>query len=622
MEKTTTNTTFFKATNKQLIRGEVTLESLKDVFDKLAIDSQHKLLLAKKSKTLKIPSYYAIDEICISKRGLTFDEFFKFGRSVTKPRRIDRLMQPEFVAEVKKWCAENSIKSVPEYAGSKVRPKEFPTHTTIIANYGYDYFTDVIGLKRYKDTLEDRLLDNKFISTLKEWCLANDITSQSKYNKAAKPKGFPSAERIRQILGSDYFDQILEFQSRNYTFLPKDEARQVCIDNGILTSNSYPKFYQQYNETHVIKLPSDPYRVYQTNWTDFIALSETQLFIGNSMSSLELFTYKLLYDRGIEFETEKTFEDCRSKKPLPFDFYLPVAFNKPVIIELDGEHHRITDPNSLYYSKTIQKHDKIKNDYCFSNGIELIRINHIVDIEPTLNERIGLNNFPKIKDLDWTRDFNNEDDVINSQLSKSAKVKLLLLMAERGKSELSNVEIISKIKIKKPHFYTIKNELINLGLINRPDEYHFTKEELDKIIQLYKEGNNISQIVRETGYRNREYLIKRLKDAGVEYTKTKPTKEEVAETRKQVAMLVDQGLRVRDIAKKMNRSSGSISVLIKELKLERGELMPTAKEIELGNKVRQLLSEGNTMKKIVTEIGFTQQYLHKILMWTRNYASR
>ena len=622
MEKATINATFFKATNKQLIRGEVTLESLKEVFRKLGIDSQHKLLLAKKSKALKIPGYYHINEICLSKTGLTFDDFFVFLRSVSKRRRFERLMKPEFIEEVKKWCFDNSIMSVPEYAASRVRPKEFPTHTTIVANYGYDYFTDIIGLKRYKDTLEDRLLNNEFISSLKNWCIANDITNQNRYIKADKPKAFPSAERIRQILGTDYFDQILDFKSRNYTFLSKEEARKVCVENGILTSNLYPRFYQQYNETHEIKLPSDPYRTYDTNWTEFIALSETQLFIGNSMSSLELFTYKLLHDKGIEFETEKTFDDCRSKKPLPFDFYLPSVFYKPVIIELDGEHHRITDENNLYYSKTIRKHDKIKNDYCFAKGIELIRINHIVDIEPTLNDRIGLNEIPKIKDLDWTRDFNTEEEVINSQLSKSAKVKLLLLMAERGKSNLSNVDIIKQVNIKKPPFYTIKNELIKLGLINRPNDYHFTTEEIENIVHLYKEGKNISQIIRETGYVNREYLIKRIKEAGVEYKSTKPTKEQAAELRKQIATLFDQGLKVGEIAKKLNKSSGLVSLAIKEIRIERNEVEPDEKVVKIGIELRKGLSEGKTMKQMISELGYTRQYLNKVLIWTKKYASR
>jgi hypothetical protein len=622
MEHSKPLNTILKATNKQLIRGEISLTTLRDVFSKLKIDSQHKLLLAKKSNTLKIPSYYAIDKICLSKTGQSFDQFFGFKRSVTKPRQIDRLMQPEFIERFKNWCSENSINSVPEYTIAKGRPKEFPTTTTIVENYGYDYFTDVIGLKRYKDTIEDKLLEKEFTDRLKNWCIENNITSVNRYINTTKPKEFPSAERIRQILGSSYFEEILEITVRNYTFLSIEEARTVCIENGILTSNSYPKFYQFYNQSHEVKLPSDPYRYYNTNWSDFIRLSETQLFIGNSMSSLELFTYKLLHDRGIEFELEKTFDDCRSKNPLPFDFYLPNTKSLPVIIELDGEQHRIITTNKRFNHSIIQKHDTIKNEYCKTNGIELIRINHLIEIEPTLIDKISLDNFQKHRDLDWTTDFQTESDVLNSQLSKSMKVKLLLLMAEKGKCQLSNVEIIKLTKIKRPPFYGIKNELISLGLINRETDYYFSETEIERIISLYKEGKTVSEIIRQTGYRNRDYLIKRLRDAGINYGRKKATPEQSEQLRQEIKQMLTDGLRIRDIVKKTGKSSGFISVIAKEIKIENGEIEPDEKHIQLGDKIRQGLADGKTMKQLIDELGYSRQLLNKCLIWTKKYASR
>lgn len=622
MEMTKSQVTILKATNKQLIRGEISLDKLREVFIELKIDSQHKLLLAKTSNILKIPSYYAIHEICLAKTGQSFDDFFGFKRSVTKPRQIDRLMQSDFIERFKSWCSENLITSVSEYTVSKKRPKEFPTTTTIVENYGYDYFTDVIGLKRYKDTLEDRLLDEQFTNRLKTWCVENNVTSVSKYINTTKPKEFPSAERIRQILGSTYFEEILEITFRNYTYLTMEEARNVCIENGILTSNSYPKFYQFYNQSHEVKLPSDPYRYYNTNWSDFIRLSESQLFIGNSMSSLELFTYKLLYDRGIEFELEKTFDDCRSKKPLPFDFFLPNLKPHSIIIELDGEQHRILTSNKRFNHSAIQKHDAIKNEYCKAKSIELIRINHLIEIEPTLIKKIYLDRYEKIRDLDWTTDFQTESDVLNSQLSKSMKVKLLLLMAEKGKCQLSNVEIIKLTKIKRPPFYGIKNELISLGLINRETDYYFSETEIEKIISLYKEGKTISEIIRQTGYRNRDYLIKRLRDAGINHGRKKATPEQSEQLRQEIKQMLTDGLRIRDIVKKTGKSSGFISVIAKEIKIENGEIEPDEKHIQLGEKIRQGLADGKTMKQLIDELGYSRQLLNKCLIWTKKYASR
>jgi hypothetical protein len=43
------------------------------------------------------------------------------------------------------------------------------------------------------------------------------------------------------------------------------------------------------------------------------------------------------------------------------------------------------------YFKTIQIHDKLKNKYCIENGIKLIRIENLKDIEPRLNKEFNIN---------------------------------------------------------------------------------------------------------------------------------------------------------------------------------------------------------------------------------------
>ena len=61
-----------------------------------------------------------------------------------------------------------------------------------------------------------------------------------------------------------------------------------------------------------------------------------------------------------------------------FDFYLP-TYN--LLIEYDGEQHykpvrrfKSTDEEVAHKFKTIQENDKIKNQYCTDNGINLLRI--------------------------------------------------------------------------------------------------------------------------------------------------------------------------------------------------------------------------------------------------------
>ena len=74
----------------------------------------------------------------------------------------------------------------------------------------------------------------------------------------------------------------------------------------------------------------------------------------------------------IVFEKEKRFDDCRDKKSLPFDFYLP---QYRACIEFDGVQHyqeiKRFSKNSLDDRKN---HDEIKTQYCSDNGIRLLRI--------------------------------------------------------------------------------------------------------------------------------------------------------------------------------------------------------------------------------------------------------
>lgn len=97
---------------------------------------------------------------------------------------------------------------------------------------------------------------------------------------------------------------------------------------------------------------------------------------------------RFLEDREIDFEQEKRFDDCRDIKPLPFDFYLP-EYN--LCIEFDGQHHfeNIRNRNDLEW---VQNHDKIKNQYCKDNGINLLRIPYWKghDIESIVAEKLNL----------------------------------------------------------------------------------------------------------------------------------------------------------------------------------------------------------------------------------------
>jgi len=605
----------FEATLKQIKNNEFTFEDIRDVFQKLNIRTIEDFKQKKKIGEIKVPSFDNLNVLCKqNKGGRKFEEFF-FGKVAKQDKLIDEIL----IKKIKEWCKENDVNSKAKYFYFLKKgelPEEFPTRAIIEKNWE-NWFAEILNFPEYEPTLEDKLFEEEFINSLKEWCIENNIDSIRKYETERKNK-MPSYERIRQIYGSEYFEQALGIKYFDYEFLNKEEARQICIKHSIFTSNNYPEFYKKYNEDNDKKLPSDPYRFYQTNWSDFIQLSATQLFISNSMSSLELFTYKLLYDRDIDFEIEKTFDDCRSKNPLPFDFYLPNVLSIPVIIELDGEFHRMEECNNMFYSKTLKERDKIKNKYCKQNDIHLIRIKNIAEIEPVLNEKIMLNTIPKVKDLDWTSDFQTENEIIESSLPKSVKVKLLLLMAERGKSKLSNIEIINHTKIKRPSFYKLKNELINLNLIDRPNEYHYAEDDFEKMALLWKQGKNLTEISKETGYINKNYLVKRLKEMGIDYKSRKKSKEGSEKLRSEIISLHKKGVKSVEISKKINVSQAYISSLIKGYKINTGELIPSVEIIETAKNVRTLLKENMIMKDIAFKLNRSPQYLYQCLLWTEN----
>lgn len=85
----------------------------------------------------------------------------------------------------------------------------------------------------------------------------------------------------------------------------------------------------------------------------------------------------------IEYTTQKTFVNCKSKKLLPFDFYLP-TYN--VCIEYDGEQH--FKPVDFFGGdegyQQRQLHDAIKTKYCEDNNIRLLRIPYNQDVDQAL----------------------------------------------------------------------------------------------------------------------------------------------------------------------------------------------------------------------------------------------
>lgn len=97
-----------------------------------------------------------------------------------------------------------------------------------------------------------------------------------------------------------------------------------------------------------------------------------------NMSKSEYITDHFLNEQNIEHYYDYKFDDCKNKKNLKFDFFLP-EYN--TCLELDGEHHYmpvnfkgIDDARAKERHEYTKELDKIKDDYCKVKNITLIRI--------------------------------------------------------------------------------------------------------------------------------------------------------------------------------------------------------------------------------------------------------
>lgn len=82
---------------------------------------------------------------------------------------------------------------------------------------------------------------------------------------------------------------------------------------------------------------------------------------------------KLLQENNIPFEREVSFEDCYiNKGKAKFDFYVDHKY----LIEFDGIQHfrKVSGWNTEKKVLQTQQSDKIKNEWCKTNNIPLIRI--------------------------------------------------------------------------------------------------------------------------------------------------------------------------------------------------------------------------------------------------------
>lgn len=108
---------------------------------------------------------------------------------------------------------------------------------------------------------------------------------------------------------------------------------------------------------------------------------------GCLKSSYEELIIKILTENNIIYEKEKTFNECKDKRELPFDFYIPEL---NLLIEMQGEQHFKEVPFWGGKEGLIKRlhHDELKKQFCENNNYKLLRIKYNEDIEQRINEEI------------------------------------------------------------------------------------------------------------------------------------------------------------------------------------------------------------------------------------------
>lgn len=97
----------------------------------------------------------------------------------------------------------------------------------------------------------------------------------------------------------------------------------------------------------------------------------------------------ILQENNIEFKEQVSFDDLKNIKPLRFDFGI-YDNNKLIrLIEFDGIQHYEPQQYFTHSLEETKKNDSIKNNYCKTNGIPLVRIPYWERDKITLEKILG-----------------------------------------------------------------------------------------------------------------------------------------------------------------------------------------------------------------------------------------
>jgi Zn ribbon nucleic-acid-binding protein len=176
-----------------------------------------------------------------------------------------------------------------------------------------------------------------------------------------------------------------EWEPVPYHFLNGTRCPQCSHPSQLKTTEEFKEEVKELvgNEHLVLgeyKGRKDDIRMYHKKCDNEYLVKPTDFLNGNRCpicreSKSERKIAKWLDKNNIKYKREYRFEDCKDKRPLPFDFKINLN-DTFILLEYDGKQH--FKPFKYWGGEEsfqiTKKHDEIKNKFCKENDINLIRI--------------------------------------------------------------------------------------------------------------------------------------------------------------------------------------------------------------------------------------------------------
>ena len=234
-------------------------------------------------------------------------------------------------------------------------------------------------LKGSRSTLDKRANDH--FEKIRKFCEQNDyilLTDESEYKDGrtviiyeCKKHGIKHSNAEMMVSGRGcrecWYEELSEKQMLQSEYI-KEEIEKYN-GNKLLNPEDYIG-----SKIRNLKIVCNCGREYITCFNDYMCGDAKRCPMCTSRKSKGEFAIcKFLEEKFIQFIHQYKFEDCRDKLSLPFDFYL-LDYN--LIIEYNGkQHYEPVDYFGGYKGfENIVKHDKIKDEYCKNNNIDILRI--------------------------------------------------------------------------------------------------------------------------------------------------------------------------------------------------------------------------------------------------------